>query len=222
MEYKIKASVIAGCSEILITYPLDYLKILYQNNNKMDIINIKRYMRTPYKGVSSKMVGFVPMRLVFWTSLDYFNSKGYNPIMSGIYTSIIQTTLDYPIEQTKIYNINKKLKSKKYSIFDPFRSVRIVPSIGYNLTRNMVFALIVNGIIQKDPKSLYYGALGGLAGSLVTQPLDSLKTWYQSGNVNFPKHWKINNYMKGYEYRCLVSLIGINIGWVVFSNLNSK
>ena len=66
------------------------------------------------------------------------------------------------------------------------------------------------------------GAVGGFAGSLLTHPLDSLKTWYQAGNKNFPKSWTLKRYMTGWQYRCSVSFLSMNIGWIVFHRLKEN
>ena len=214
MTYPIqyKASIISAVTEVMITHPIDYVKTVIQNSSEKQ--NIKKLIKTPYKGVSSRLVGIVPMRLLFWNSIDYFNSKGLTPIQAGVATSIVQTSIDYPIELIKTQKINN---NKAW--IESFRGIKLIPSVTSHLLRNMGFAVFVNGIIQKNPDSLYYGAIGGLTGSLITQPLDSLKTWYQSGNKTYPKNWKFNDYMKGGSHRCLVSLLSMNIGWVIYHRL---
>ena len=156
------------------------------------------------------------MRILFWNSLDFFNNKGLSHLHSAVATSIIQTTVDYPIEQIK----TKKMLTS-VAIIDSFKGTNIPFAIGTHLIRNMGFAICLNKFIQFDKDSLYYGAMGGFFGSLITHPFDSLKTWYQSGNKDYPKHWSIKNYMSGWQYRCTISLIGMNIGWVVFHRLKN-
>jgi hypothetical protein len=207
----IKASVISAIIEVSTTHPIDYLKTIVQNNKN---VNYKEVLKTPYKGLTSRFVGIVPMRMLFWNSLDYFQNKGFNAYSSAIITSVIQTSIDYPIEQAKTQRI---IHNKKF--MDSFKGVKLRESILVHLMRNMFFAISVNSIINRDKNSFYYGALGGFCGSLITHPLDTLKTWYQSGNKNFPNHWKIKDYMAGWGYRCSVSLIGMNIGWIIYHRL---
>ena len=207
----IKASVISALTEVVTTHPIDYAKTIIQNNKN---INYRNVLKTPYKGLSSRLVGIVPMRILFWNSLDYFHNKGFNPYSSAILTSIVQTSVDYPIEQAKT---QKMLNNRSFT--KSFNNIRIIPALSTHLLRNMFFAVAVNSIINKDKNSYYYGAIGGFIGSVITHPLDSLKTWYQSGNYNYPKHWKFKNYMTGWNYRCGVSLISMNIGWVVYHRL---
>ena len=91
---KLEASLFSGIVEVIATHPLDYAKTVLQNNPNS---KLKDYIKTPYKGVTSRLIGVVPMRILFWNSLDYFKSLGYNPVLSGLYTSIIQTCVDYRI-----------------------------------------------------------------------------------------------------------------------------
>ena len=109
----IKASIISGIMEVGVTHPLDYIKTVLQSrtgtNNSNSIRTIK-LLKTPYKGIASKLIGTIPMRILFWCSLDNFNNKGYSPVISALFTSIIQTTIDYPIEQIKTQKmINNKI-----------------------------------------------------------------------------------------------------------------
>ncbi len=213
----IKASITSALIEVTATHPIDYVKTVLQNNSDKNKINYKEILKTPYKGVTSRLIGIVPMRVLFWNSLEFFKSKGFNPYYSALATSVIQTAVDYPIEQIKTQQINNNT-----SIINSFRNIKILPAYSTHLIRNMGFAVCVNGIIQKDPNSLYLGAIGGLCGSIITHPFDTLKTWYQSGNTNYPKHWLLSDYMRGWNYRCGVSLISMNIGWIVFHRLKDN
>ena len=217
---RIKASVISGVIEVGATHPIDYIKTILQKNEKrFNIKEFKSYLRTPYKGVGSRLIGVVPMRILFWNSLDHFKSIGYNPILAGFYTSIIQTSIDYPIEQIKTQQM---IKNTNQNLFNHFKDIRILPSVFSHLGRNAGFAVVINQIIQKKPDSLYYGAIGGFLASLITHPFDSLKTWYMTGNNHYPKHWRIKDYMRGWHYRCGISLISMNIGWIIYYRLSKK
>ena len=213
----IYASFISGSIELAVVYPLDYLKTIRQNNKNLSSKDYIRYMRTPYRGAGVKMIGFVPMRVGFWSGMDYFNKNGYGAIKSGIYTAGLQTLIDYPIEQIKTQRVLNNVNMR-----NAFSDVKIVPSFGVHLIRNMIFMGVLNSVIESDKDSMYVGALGGLAGSLITQPLDTLKTWYQSGKKSYPVEWRIKDYMRGWQHRGLISLLSMNIGWLVFSRFLAK
>ena len=42
-----------------------------------------------------------------------------------------------------------------------------------------------------------------------------IKTWYYS-------NWKLSNYMRGWHYRCGVSLISMNVGWIIYHRLKNR
>ena len=213
-ENRIKASIISGIMEVGVTHPLDYIKTILQTRigkKNEDSFKTIKLLKTPYKGITSKLIGTIPMRIIFWCSLDNFNSNGYNPIVSGCLTSIIQTSIDYPIEQIKT---QRMVHNKK--ILESFKNLNFLGAITTHLFRNIGFAIIVNSTISMNRDSNYHAAIGGFVGSILTQPFDNLKTWYQSGNKKFPKHWKLKNYMVGWNYRASVSLLSMNVGWITY------
>lgn len=223
INQQIKASIYSGIIEVVITHPLDYTKTIIQNKQQF---NLKQYIKNPFVGLSSRIIGIVPMRILFWNSLSYFQSKNYHPVSTGLLTAIIQTSIDYPIEQIKIQKIlnNNNLSSafKQKGLFQGYIAT---------LSRNSGFAIILQSIINSIPKNnqsnqsnnytiskqYYYGAIGGFTGALLTHPFDSLKTWYQKGNSSFPYHWTIKDYYKGWYFRCGISLISMNIGYIIFN-----
>ena len=64
----IKASVISGISEVILTHPIDYTKTVVQNKSNP---LFKELIKDSYKGLSSRLFGIVPMRMLFWNSLEY-------------------------------------------------------------------------------------------------------------------------------------------------------
>ena len=194
---------ISSIIEVVTTHPLDYAKTLKQNNS----FSVKHFIRNPYEGIYSRIIGIIPLRIVYWNSINYFSNKGFNSINTGLLTSFFQTMIDYPMEQKKI---NMMLSSKVY--FNP---------IGYSmlLARNSIFAVAFTCSINMIDDNRYNGAVGGLLGSILSHPIDSLKTYYQVGNNRWPKHWKLNNYMNGLFYRCGVSIIGMNVGYYSYNHI---
>lgn len=216
LETRMKASMVSGVIEVLATHPLDYMKTVMQkcDVNQRNALMSEFYQK-PYKGVSSRLVGIVPMRVLFWNSITYFKELGYSPVLAGMATAIVQTTVDYPIEQIK----TQAMLKNNTNILMAFRQPSILQGCSCNLGRNMGFAVALNLAIDGHDGSYYHGALGGFLGAVLTHPLDSLKTWYQSGNAAFPSHWTASNYWRGWHLRAGISLVSMNIGWVVFSTV---
>ena len=210
LENKIKSSIISSTIEVFATHPLDYAKTLLQNNTKN--FTLQDYLKNPYKGVTSKLIGTVPMRILFWNSIIYCKEKNINPILAGIYTGSIKSILDYPIEQIKI---QKMIHNQ--SALNAFNQTNLTKGFVLTLLRNMGFTIVLTSCIHNNDDSMIRGAIGGFMGSILTHPLDSLKTWYQAGNKNYPIQWKLNDYYKGWYFRAGISLISMNIGWIVYN-----
>ena len=131
------------------------------------------------------------MRILFWNSITYCKEKNVHPILTGIYTAFIQTTVYYPIEQIKI---QKMIHNQ--SALNAFNQKNLTKGFVLTLLRNMGFTIVLTSCIHNNNDSYYQGAIGGFMGSILTHPLDSLKTWYQAGNKNYPIQWSINDYYK--------------------------
>ena len=216
LETRIKSSAISGILEVLATHPLDFAKTILQSSDKTARTKAySQFLQQPYKGVSSRIVGIVPMRVLFWNSITYFKQQGYSPILAGLYTACIQTSVDFPIEQIK----TQKMLKNNHNLLAAFRQPGMIPGFGANLGRNVGFAIVLNCCIDGHDGSYYHGALGGFLGAVLTQPLDSLKTFYQTGNTTFPREWTASNYFRGWHLRAGISLISMNIGWFVFSKM---
>jgi hypothetical protein len=199
IDLHLKASIFSSFIELAITHPIDYLKTLKQNNIKNSLSILKQ---NPYVGIKSKLYGNLPMRLIFWNSIEYGKNNNLSKIESSLLGASLQTIIDYPIE---IYKINKMNKNSLNKLF--------LPSFGFHYLRNVGFTLTFITLSSINP------ALAGLTGALITQPLDSLKTYYQSGNIKYPTTWNLKDYFKGGMFRCSISFISMGIGSYVFNQL---
>jgi hypothetical protein len=199
MDLNLKASIISSFVELAITHPIDYLKTLKQNNTKNYISILKQ---NPYVGIKSKLYGNLPMRLIFWNSIEYGKNNNLSKLEASLLGATLQTLIDFPIE---IYKINKMTNNKN--------KLKILPSFSYHYLRNIGFTITYSYVSNINP------ALAGLSGALLTQPLDCLKTHYQSGNINYPYQWKIYDYYKGGLFRCSISFISMGVGSYIFNIL---
>lgn len=204
----IKASIYSGLSEVILTHPIDYLKTIKQSRKSN-----KLFWKNPYCGVSSRFVGLIPTRIVFWNILGYCQNKNLNPIKTGIIVASSQTLLDYPFEQIKIQRMINQTSVRK-----AFVGPTIIPGFSATLSRNIGFAIILNYAISLNDKSPIYSGIGGFLGALVTHPLDTLKTHFQHNKkFSLPKIKPIE-YFNGCTYRCSISLISMGVGWSIFNH----
>ena len=68
---KYKSGILAGLTEVIFTHPIDFYKTQkqYSAYNGNLINNFK--LRNMYDGIIPRLIGIVPMRLVFWCTQDY-------------------------------------------------------------------------------------------------------------------------------------------------------
>lgn len=193
-------SIFSGVIETTITHPIDYIKTMKQSNKSI-------YFKNIYNGYGSKLIGVVPMRMLFWTSKEYFQKKyyfdKYKNIKTGFMVAMFQTTIDFPVEQIKI---NKMIKNTRPSY-----------SLGYLslLSRNIIFASVAFSVLDFN-NSIYSPFVAGFIASLTSHPFDTLKTHYQTKKTI---DWNKIKFFSGVEQRCLISFLGIGIGYSVFNFL---
>jgi hypothetical protein len=225
-DYKqLKAYFISALADVVITQPIDYLKTFKQKRNTFaftnnESFNLSQHYMNLSKGITSRLVGTIPMRIFFWNSINYCNSKKLNSIQTGIITSFFETIIDYPVEQAKT---QKMLYNKPY--IQSFNNINIKYAFSTQYIRNALFAIIISStFFSESDKSKNYSIIQTIFGTsiatIISHPFDSLKTWYQCGNHNYPKHWKTYNYMQGCGYRTLSAVVGVNTGWYVYKYLS--
>tara|TARA_B100001175_G_C19464124_1_gene618128 strand:+ start:703 stop:1467 length:765 start_codon:yes stop_codon:yes gene_type:complete len=242
---------ISGLVEVLLTHPLDYVKTkhqLYTQKNNKNNINFYKYLYRKnkivdyYTGISSRIVGVVPMRLLFWGTQNKVKSilndkkidKWYNFLIIGSTSGTIQTCVDNQIEIIKTSLIEKKeVKIKNLLKFNGF-----FPT----LYRNVIFVNILSSVchnfkFRNNREKFQYSSMAGLGGSIISQPFDYVKTIKQSqeSNIYYKDHnikkfntFKIINIIlrdnpkilfTGWELRGSLSFFSMGIGFTVFSSL---
>ena len=148
------------------------------------------------------------MRITFWSTFDYLKTNKYSPYFIPLIVSTAQTILDIPIEQSKINQMNNK---KIYFIPKNFYKGAL-----FHYQRNILFAYgFYFGGLMLNNNPFISGLFGGLVGSVISHPLDCLKTYYQSSKakqVNFDSRF----YLRGIFARTLQSTISMAIGYSCF------
>ncbi len=199
-----KSAFYATMLEVATTHPLDVIKTRVQMSKKI----IPNQL---YKGIGSRLLGSYPMRLIYWNSTNYCKENKINPILGGAVVGFLQTTMDYPIEVIKT---NKVINNLSWSA--SFNKVKNSHAFLIHFKRNLLFASSVITSVSMFKDNNYASGIGGLIGSVISHPLDSLKTWYQSGKQSFPHHWGFADYFRGVLYRGGISFVGMNIGWLSY------
>ena len=114
--------------EVIITQPLDVIKIQYQNNTRV-VYKFKNL----YTGLIPRSVGNIPVRSTFLMSQEFLEKQNmfYKKILIPIGAGFMQTIIDTPFEVMKINKINRINNRNLYSGFMP------------HLFRNIIFLLPV-------------------------------------------------------------------------------
>ena len=222
----IKNSLYSSVLEVCIVHPLDVYKTLYQQNSGYRFKTfIKSDFKFKYRGFLTRSTGIIPMRTTFWASQDYaennfkkYPSDLFNYFLIGSFTSLTQTLIDCPIENTKIQKIN----GNKIAIKHLFRGFRA------NYMRNLIFAASVYGFNDSADKyninKFFTGGFGGFFGSFISQPIDYLKTLKQSGKYNYldiiGSKYHLKSSFNGWIPRASMGFITMGVGSFVIGILN--
>jgi len=184
-----------------------------------------------YKGFIPRALGIVPMRFVFWgvqgTSNDqlkkYNMSDTYRLILAGIIGGSAQTLVDNPIETMKIRQMTSKNNSYKIS-----KNILFL-GFGPTLMRNAMFAAIMNyniniSLSEDYTSNFLKSATGGFVASIITQPLDYIKTEKQRITLHQRtiKEIIISDYkhlMVGALSRAILGFFNMGIGFTVYSSI---
>ena len=108
----IKASIISGICEVILTHPIDYVKTIVQNKSKLQF---KDLIKGSYKGLSSRLIGIVHMRILFWNSLEYFKAVLRRSL--GVYMLLDNTSLNSsPSKSITFSPLDRRLSTSSFEM----------------------------------------------------------------------------------------------------------
>ena len=218
-------ALVSSIIESTITHPLDVIKIHKQTSQHI-LYNFK----TLYSGYIPRALGNIPSRTVFLFSQDYlhnyFNSKkqfegtkNSNFIIIPLLAGFSQTLIDTPVEVLKMNQVMNIKNTFLYKGFLPhfYRNFIFVFCV-YNCKQFGVS--ISNSNSNRDVtyynylQSALYGAIGGVMGSYISHPLDTIKTYIQSNKTYH--HFTFKDYYKGCHLRAGMGMINMFVSLYVF------
>ena len=203
MEYKkFMAGGLSGLVEISFTYPIDYAKVKRQEYRQTgkSLTNFYKNIapngvRSYYTGFFPRVAGIVPMRIVFWGTQDTTKQllennnieTPFNFFIIGACGGFAQAIIDNQIEILKISKITNTSREEM------FRSLIRFQGFNTTLVRNVFFNSCVsylcftNGVEEQSLlEKMRNGALGGIVGTILTQPIDYVKTQKHRSNDTRP------------------------------------
>jgi len=184
-------SIASSLIEVVITHPIDVYKTNLQ-------LGKTTHLNMIYRGFIQRSIGNIPSRTTFLFTSDYLKQKDINIYMIPFISGAIQTIIDTPVENLKIRAINNH-NELNLSEFNLFR--------GYtpHCARNIIFIGSVM-YMKENYDSIYSGAIGGVIGSYMSHPLDTIKTKIQS----YQSYERIS-YSAGAHPRALMAFINMMI-----------
>ena len=196
------AASISALAEVVCTHPIDSVKTRLQTGHRLD-----RPLQWMYRGVGYRLCGVVPMRIVFWQTMDLSRSYLPSPILAGAVAGICQSIVDVPIECSKI----QKMTGGTVRFNTLFNGAL------FNTARNAGFAAGV--CAGREWYGGWQGAiLGALVGSVLTHPLDTLKSRAQ-GTVVHARHHSL---WQGVYARALLSCSTMGVGALVYDYTKTR
>jgi hypothetical protein len=252
------AGATSGVLEVLLTHPIDFLKTKQQEfaQRQIHLSGREFYARVHngsflnfYTGLIPRVLGVAPMRLVFWgvqgSTKDYLEFKNikskWNFLIVGTVGGLAQSVVDNPIELIKISHMT----GSKISI----KALVAYKGIEPTLYRNVAFASVISYACFNVPRSdsnitsFFTSAFAGLAGSIITQPFDFVKTLKQRKEhtiINGKDLSKINSWrifaevfranrdqpmnalrtlFAGVLWRSSLSFCTMGVGFVAYANI---
>jgi hypothetical protein len=238
---------LSGIVEACSTHPMDRIKTEMQrlalDKQESDVAAAIRSIFAAegsikgfYQGLVPRIVGIMPMRLAYWGTLNTMNdvtsaSGSSNMFLQyflpGIVAGSVQSMVDNPIEvvKTKLMTGAKQV-SFNHRLYDGFTPL---------LCRNIVFAIhvaVATKVFGKEHPFLS-AAMGGMIGSIVSQPLDVIKTEMQrhqnTTKAQLKPHlstilaelWQGGRprMFAGTTMRCTLSFANMGIGFLVLSRI---
>ena len=201
---------VSGFVEAMVTHPLDLYKTLEQTHSgihsQAKAFTLRSFIqnrtfREYYRGLTPRLVGVIPMRFTFWGVQESFNQllRGHfsHPnilVLAGVAGGTAQTLIDGPIEAWKTQRMTNAGPHMRCDA----TSRTILKGFAPTMLRNIGFAVTLNYAIHGTTMdSVYSAPLGGLAGSLATQPLDYVKTQMQMTSPKHASAWKCFTHVLG-------------------------
>ena len=225
---------ISGMGQIFVGHPLDTLKTRLQNK-KPCIYPIKSILHTQkpipslyglkhlYKGIRYPLFSSILQNGIVFGSNTYFqnisNNHWYTGFISGCLVSFVVSPSDYCKIQEQTSNSFLTWKNVKPSLHTISKFYR-----GFHLTllRESISFSIYFG--SANHLQVYYnqgcfisGGIAGILCWLLTYPIDTIKTRYQSGLVS--SSWEaiqLSNLWKGVGYCVIRGGLVNSVGWWLY------
>lgn len=220
---------LSGIAQILVGYPLDTMKVLKQNNIKINMNNSLNYNGVKYplqlSIISNSIVFGISNTLNKYNIYQYSTNKkinnNINMFINGYVAGIVSSPFVYiyDIKKTNVQtNNNNKLKD--FMIKSKFNGLFMTimrESIGFG-TYFCVYDLLKNEYKYNTEIS---GGLAGVTNWTITYAIDVIKNRQLSNNISIIEAYKMKNMFSGYKYCLLRAFIVNSLIFSVYEKINN-
>lgn len=187
-----------GITRVTISYPFDVIKINMQKlifkNTIESITHI--YKNDPYKFYRGSFLSYTSVSLersIQFYFLEKMNKQNNNPYFNGLILALFSSIYNVPVQfLTTNIALNNNYKNN-YNTINYIKSLNknnFYKGIGLEISRSVINTTIFNGTYfylrnkygENTKLAPLYGAISGISFWLITFPLDTLRTEYQSSN----------------------------------------
>lgn len=159
--------ILTSMGESVLTHPLDVIRIRFTNRT-----NVWRGIRGIYSGLTYKVIGLIPNRIVFLGGNTIAKKNNIDFLTRSIVLGTLQSCVDLPFLMWRT--------SAAEGI--PFKFNRLPRGLLPLIGRNTIFAIGLFGSRDLRPfQNYYYNTLiGCVIGVCMSQPLEVIRTQKQS------------------------------------------
>jgi hypothetical protein len=225
-----------GLTEVLVTHPLWVIKTKIQQN--------KSWLMQPsayYRGVGTNALGFVPTTAIQlgakeWLESFFFNHKASSgqQISAAFISGMLSSFISCPVEMmmtlqqndnVKKFNLTHLLKTKGISVLFHGQVATTFKEGGFSVCAfalpPIVKPVLTSHGLNEVSSNIISGMVSGIIATIITHPLDSIKTLQQSsidskiGFFKTAKNLKIHEMFKGMIARSSLVILSITVmNWV--------
>ena len=229
---------IQGITRVTISYPFDVIKV---NMQKMIYSNIKQslltiYKTDPYKFYRGSSLCYFTVgieRSIQYSFIEKMNNKKINPYVSGLIMSIFSSIYQIPVQYltTNIAIKNNKIDLKKY-IIDIFKNkTNLYKGYFIETPKNILGSTIFLGSYytlrnkfgENNNLAPLYGAISGTIVWIITFPIDTIRTEYQTSEKSIKniineriKKYGIKSFYNGLSPILLRTIPSASIGMFMY------
>ena len=234
-----------GLTRVTISYPFDVVKVnlqklLFKNSYEATIFLIKNDIFRFYRGSSLSYVSVGIDRSIQFYLMEKMNKlNNTNPYINSLFLSIISSIYSIPVQyMTTNIAIKQKISIKDFIKTELTNPKNLYKGWSIEFIRNSMgstifmgtYYLLRNKFGEKTKFSYIYGGISGISVWLITFPLDTIRTDYQTSKSNnifsliidrFNKNG-IFSFYRGISPVLLRTIPSASIGMYVYEYIRKK